>query len=52
MWGGWGIYSPKHQTSRWGGACLSHGAPDSPVHQPRHPNVSESRLEGGWIGET
>jgi hypothetical protein len=32
MWGGWGIYSPNHQTSRWGGGCLSHGAPDSPVH--------------------
>jgi hypothetical protein len=33
-----GIYSPNHQTSRLGGGCLSHGAPDSPVH-PRHPNV-------------
>jgi hypothetical protein len=25
-----GIYSPNHQTNRWGG-CLSMGAPDSPV---------------------
>jgi hypothetical protein len=22
-----------------GGGCLSYGAPDSPVRQPRHPNV-------------
>jgi hypothetical protein len=33
-----GIYSPNHQTNRWGG-CLSMGAPDSPVRQPRHPTV-------------
>jgi hypothetical protein len=33
-----GIYSPNHQTNRWGG-CLSMGTPDSPVHQPRHPTV-------------
>jgi hypothetical protein len=31
-----GIYSPNHQTNRWGG-CLSMGAPDSSVRQPRHP---------------
>jgi hypothetical protein len=36
--GGWGIYSPNHQTNRWGG-CLSMGAPDSPVRQPRHPTI-------------
>jgi hypothetical protein len=36
--GGWGIYSPNHQTNRWEG-CLSMGAPDSPMHQPRHPTV-------------
>jgi hypothetical protein len=36
--GGWGIYSPNHQTNRWGG-LLSMGAPDSPVRQPRHPTV-------------
>jgi hypothetical protein len=33
-----GIYSPNHQTNRWGG-CLLMGAPDSPVRQPRHPTV-------------
>jgi hypothetical protein len=33
-----GIYSSNHQTNRWGG-CLSMGAPDSPVRQPRHPTV-------------
>jgi hypothetical protein len=33
-----GIYSPNHQTNRWGG-CLSMGAPDSPVRQPRHSTV-------------
>jgi hypothetical protein len=38
--GGWGsIYSPNHQNGRWGG-CLSMGAPDSPVRQPRHPTIS------------
>jgi hypothetical protein len=37
--GGWGaIYSPNHKNSRWGG-CLSMGAPDSPVRQPRHPTI-------------
>jgi hypothetical protein len=36
--GGWGIYSPNHQNSRWGG-LLSMGAPDRPVRQPRHPTV-------------
>jgi hypothetical protein len=33
-----GIYSPNHQTNRWGG-CLSMGAPDSPMRQPRHLTV-------------
>jgi hypothetical protein len=33
-----GIYSPNHQTNRWGG-LLSMGAPDSPVRQPCHPTV-------------
>jgi hypothetical protein len=33
-----GIYSPNHQTNRWGG-LLSMGAPDSPVRQLRHPTV-------------
>jgi hypothetical protein len=33
-----GIYSPNYHFSRWGG-CLSMGAPDSPVRQPRHPTI-------------
>jgi hypothetical protein len=33
-----GIYSPNHQYNRWGG-CLSMGASDSPVRQPRHPTI-------------
>jgi hypothetical protein len=42
--GGWeGIYSPTHQNGRWGG-CLSMGAPDSPVRQPRHPTVRVRQL--------
>jgi hypothetical protein len=45
--GGWeGIYSPTHQNGRWGG-CLSMGAPDSPVRQPRHPTVRVRQL-GLW----
>jgi hypothetical protein len=42
MWGGWGIYSPNHQTSRLVEAVCSmvhqtvRCAPDSPVRQPRH----------------
>jgi hypothetical protein len=37
--GGWGgIYSPQPPHSRWGG-CLSMGAPDSPVRQPRQSTV-------------
>jgi hypothetical protein len=39
-----GIYSPNHQNGRWGG-CLSMGAPDSPVRQPRHPTVRVRPLE-------
>jgi hypothetical protein len=33
-----GIYSPNHQFNRWG-SCLSMGALDSPLRQPRHPTV-------------
>jgi hypothetical protein len=46
-WGGWGIYSPNHQKWLLGG-CLSHGAPDSPVHHRTRsgaPATSPSR----WI---
>jgi hypothetical protein len=39
-----GIYSPNHQRSRWW-RLLSHGAPDSPVRQPRHPTVRVRPLE-------
>jgi hypothetical protein len=43
-WGGWGIYSPNHQ--KWSlEGCLSHGAPDSPVHLPRHLAVGFRPLE-------
>jgi hypothetical protein len=38
VWWLGGIYSPNHQNGRWGG-CLSMGAPDSLVLQPRHPTV-------------
>jgi hypothetical protein len=41
-----GIYSPNHQNGRCGcGGCLSMGAPDSPVRQPRHPTVRVRPLE-------
>jgi hypothetical protein len=39
-----GIYSPNHQNGRWG-RLLSYGAPDSPVHQSRHPTVRVRPLE-------
>jgi hypothetical protein len=39
-----GIYSPNHQNGRWGG-CLSTGAPDSLVRQPRHPTIRVRPLE-------
>jgi hypothetical protein len=39
-----GIYSPNHQSGRWG-RMLSKGAPDSPVRQPRHPTVRVRLLE-------
>jgi hypothetical protein len=37
MNGGWlGVFiAPTTKLAVWWG-CLSHGAPDSPVHQPRH----------------
>jgi hypothetical protein len=39
-----GIYSPNHQSGRWG-RLLSKGAPDSPVCQQRHPTVRVRPLE-------
>jgi hypothetical protein len=44
MWGGWGIYSPNHQNMAVG-RLLSHGAPDSPVRQPRPQTVGVRPLE-------
>jgi hypothetical protein len=45
-----GIYSPNHQTSRLGGGCLSHGAPDSPVRQPHHQVVRVSTVGALTVG--
>jgi hypothetical protein len=39
-----GIYSPNHQSGRWG-RMLSKGVPDSPVRQPHHPTVRVRPLE-------
>jgi hypothetical protein len=44
-----GIYSPNHQSGRWG-SLLSTGAPDSPVRQPRHPTVRVRPLELEHVG--
>jgi hypothetical protein len=44
-----GIYSPNHQSDRWGG-CLSYGALDSLVRQPRHPTVRVRPLELWQVG--
>jgi hypothetical protein len=49
IWGGWGIYSPNHQKWPLGG-YLSHGAPDSPVRQPRQPAVGLWPLELWLVG--
>jgi hypothetical protein len=49
--GGWGgIYSHQPSCSHWG-RLLSMGAPDSPVHQPRHPTVRVLELVtiGGFV---
>jgi hypothetical protein len=52
VWWLGGIYSPNHQSGRWG-RLLSYGAPDivrwctrhCPVRQPRHPTVRVRPLE-------
>jgi hypothetical protein len=49
MWGGWGIYSPNHQNMAVG-SVLSHGAPDSPVRQPRQQTVGVRPLELCLVG--
>jgi hypothetical protein len=46
-WGGWGIYSPKHQ--KWSlGGCLLHGAPDSPVRY-RTLSGAPATSAGRWV---
>jgi hypothetical protein len=49
VWWLGGIYSPNHQSDRWG-RLLSKGAPDSPVRQPRHPTVRVWPLELWHVG--
>jgi hypothetical protein len=49
MWGGCGIYSPNHQNMAVG-RLLSHGAPDSPVRQPRQQTVGVRPLELCQVG--
>jgi hypothetical protein len=49
MWGGWGIYSPNHQNMAVG-SVSSHGAPDSPVRQPRQQTVGVRPLELCLVG--
>jgi hypothetical protein len=44
-----GIYSPNHQSGRWG-RLLSKGAPDSPVLQPCHLTVRVRPLELWHVG--
>jgi hypothetical protein len=44
FWDATGIYSPNHQNVAVG-SLLSHGAPDSPVRQPRQPAVGVRPLE-------
>jgi hypothetical protein len=34
------VFIATNQNLAVGESCLSHGAPDSPVRQPRHPTVS------------
>jgi hypothetical protein len=49
MWGGWGIYSPNHHKVAVG-RLQSHGAPDSPVRQPRQQTVGVRPLELCLVG--
>jgi hypothetical protein len=44
-----GIYSPNHQSGRWGRLLLK-GAPDSLVRQPRHPTVRVRPLKLWHVG--
>jgi hypothetical protein len=47
--GGWGIYSPNHHKVVVG-RLQSHGAPDSPVCQPRQQTVGVRPLELCLVG--
>jgi hypothetical protein len=49
MWGGWGIYSPNHHKVAVG-RLQPHGAPDSPVRQPRQQTVGVRPLELYLVG--
>jgi hypothetical protein len=49
VWWLGGIYSPNHQSGRWG-RLLSKDAPDSPVRQSRHPTVRVRPLELWHVG--
>jgi hypothetical protein len=49
MWGGWGIYSPNHHKVVVG-RLQPHGAPDSPVRQPRQQTVGVRPLEVCLVG--
>jgi hypothetical protein len=49
VWWLGGIYSPNHQSGRWG-RLLSKGAPDSLVRQPHHPTVRVRPLELWQVG--
>ena len=44
-WGGWGIYSPNHQTSRLVEAAVAWRTGQCPVRQPRHQAVGFRPLE-------
>jgi hypothetical protein len=60
MWGGWGIYSPNHQTSRLVGLSVAWCTGQSgahrtcPVRQPRHqsrwvPTVGALSSRPAWM---
>jgi hypothetical protein len=50
MWGGWGIYSPNHQTSRLVEAVVAWRTGHCPVRQPRHLAVGFRPLELCLVG--
>jgi hypothetical protein len=57
--GGWGVFiALNHLNNRLGLGFMSMGAPDSPVHQPRHPAIrvravsTIGALSSGGIGQS